>query len=204
MTLDICEDSCKYSIKRSATVQTPSGVLRLFVYGTLKQGSWNHRQYCQGVLSIEKAVAHGRLYEHPAGFPMLFVHKHHIRALGSTDPIHDVHLQDGLAARLPKKHTIASRKRSFTNTKRGNGSRRRDGVLVHGEILTFADSVERLSLLDRLEAFDPSGESLYLRVLIPVTILPDRYTSAWTYIGIKPKKDWPLIRNGLWPRDSAR
>ena len=45
-------------------------LLRLFVYGTLKRGYWNHDSFCQGILEIRDARIRGRLYEGP-GFPLL-------------------------------------------------------------------------------------------------------------------------------------
>ena len=47
-------------------------LLRLFVYGTLKRGYWNHDLFCEGVLEIREAQIRGRLYEGP-GFPVLEV-----------------------------------------------------------------------------------------------------------------------------------
>ncbi len=47
-------------------------LLRLFVYGTLKRGYWNHDPFCEGVLEIRDARIRGRLYEGP-GFPLLEV-----------------------------------------------------------------------------------------------------------------------------------
>ena len=50
--------------------ENSSGVLRLFVYGTLKRGYWNHDPFCRGVLAIQEAQVRGRLFEGP-GFPVL-------------------------------------------------------------------------------------------------------------------------------------
>jgi hypothetical protein len=44
-----------------------SGMLRLFVYGTLKRGFWNHDRFCRGVLTVEDAVVRGRLFETNSG-----------------------------------------------------------------------------------------------------------------------------------------
>ena len=51
--------------------ENTTGLLRLFVYGTLKRGYWNHERFCRGVLSVEEAVVWGRLYELPSGIPVL-------------------------------------------------------------------------------------------------------------------------------------
>lgn len=36
--------------------------LRLFVYGTLKKGFWNHDRFCTRAISIDPATTWGRLY----------------------------------------------------------------------------------------------------------------------------------------------
>jgi gamma-glutamylcyclotransferase (GGCT)/AIG2-like uncharacterized protein YtfP len=41
---------------------SPETILRLFVYGTLKRGYWNHQRFCAQARSIEPAVVWGRLY----------------------------------------------------------------------------------------------------------------------------------------------
>ena len=48
-------------------------MLRLFVYGTLKRGFWNHDRFCRGVLAVEDAVVRGRLFETSSGIPVLEV-----------------------------------------------------------------------------------------------------------------------------------
>ena len=52
---------------------TPETILRLFVYGTLKRGYWNHQRFCAQARKIEPAVVWGRLYRLNAGFPALEV-----------------------------------------------------------------------------------------------------------------------------------
>ena len=41
--------------------------LRLFVYGALKRGFWNHDRFCSQAVNIEPATTWGRLYHLPAG-----------------------------------------------------------------------------------------------------------------------------------------
>ncbi|HOY64726.1 MAG: Gamma-L-glutamyl-butirosin B gamma-glutamyl cyclotransferase [bacterium ADurb.Bin236] len=48
------------------------GISRLFVYGSLMSGFWNHERYCRDALTIEPAVTTGRLYHLPYGFPAMF------------------------------------------------------------------------------------------------------------------------------------
>lgn len=45
------------------------GVLRIFVYGILKRGFWNHDRFCRGVLDIREAEVRGRLSENALGYP---------------------------------------------------------------------------------------------------------------------------------------
>jgi len=52
---------------------SPETILRLFVYGTLKRGYWNHQRFCAQARSIEQAVVWGRLYHLHAGFPAIEV-----------------------------------------------------------------------------------------------------------------------------------
>ena len=64
-----------------------SGMLRLFVYGTLKRGFWNHDRFCRGVLTVEDAVVRGRLFETSSGIPVLQVPEEDILAVGTTNPL---------------------------------------------------------------------------------------------------------------------
>ena len=82
---------------REAPKENTSGVLRLFVYGTLKQGYWNHDAFCQGVLAVQEAQLRGRLYEGP-GFPLLEVPHEDVLAHGTADPLADVATQARLSA----------------------------------------------------------------------------------------------------------
>ena len=78
--------------------ENTTGLLRLFVYGTLKRGCWNHERFCRGVLSVEEAVVRGRLYELPSGIPVLEVPEADVLAHGTADPLADVATQARLAA----------------------------------------------------------------------------------------------------------
>ncbi len=47
-----------------------SGLLRVFVYGTLKPGEANYQRYCDGkVVNATKALAFGQLFDLPEGYP---------------------------------------------------------------------------------------------------------------------------------------
>ena len=91
-----------------------NGMLRLFVYGTLKRGFWNHDRFCRGVLTVEDAVVRGRLFETSSGIPILQVPEEDILAVGTTDPLADVATQAHVAARMsnPEQPPTGSRRRA--------------------------------------------------------------------------------------------
>jgi hypothetical protein len=70
-----------------------NGMLRLFVYGTLKRGFWNHDRFCRGVLAVESALGRGRLFETSSGIPVLEVPEEDFLAVGTTNPLADVATQ---------------------------------------------------------------------------------------------------------------
>jgi gamma-glutamylcyclotransferase (GGCT)/AIG2-like uncharacterized protein YtfP len=48
------------------------GLLKVFVYGTLKPGEVNYLKYCSGkVLNQERAVTQGQLFALPMGYPAM-------------------------------------------------------------------------------------------------------------------------------------
>ncbi len=77
-----------------------NGMLRLFVYGTLKRGFWNHDRFCRGVLTVEDAVVWGRLFETPSGIPVLQIPEEDILAVGTTNPHADVATQAHVKTRM--------------------------------------------------------------------------------------------------------
>lgn len=70
----------------------------------------------------------------------------------TTDPLADTRIQNTIE--LP-----------------GNTMPRPEGDwdLVHGELMTFANPGFDLPPIDRLEAFNPEGRSMYKRVLVAVS-----------------------------------
>ncbi|QIR37557.1 gamma-glutamylcyclotransferase [Tolypothrix sp. PCC 7910] len=49
-----------------------SGILRVFVYGTLKPGEVNYQKYCAGkVIDAKRAIARGKLFALPMGYPAM-------------------------------------------------------------------------------------------------------------------------------------
>jgi len=167
--------------------ENTAGILRLFVYGTLKRGCWNHDRFCRGVLSVEEAVVRGRLYEMPSGIPVLQVPEADVLAHGTTDPLADVATQArfarDLASILDPVPEIATAG---------------DWGPVYGEFLTFDDPESRLPAIDRLEGFHPGGSSLYRRVLVPMCI-PGQISPAWVYVGTPKHRARRSLQNGIWP-----
>ncbi len=140
--------------------------LRLFIYGTLKKGFWNHYRFCTRAISIESATTWGRLYHLPAGFPALEVPDSFILAIGTADPLADTRTQNTIDL-------------SENTMVRPEG----DWNLVRGELMTFANPGFDLPPIDHLEAFNPNGSSVYQRVLVVVKS-QDYLQACWTYHGL--------------------
>ncbi len=157
---------------------------RVFVYGTLKQGERNFARYCRGVLSIEPASILGRLYHlsygyHlPYGYPMLQVPSQHILAVGTSDYLQDASLLAQLADRLPPEPRVAAG----------------DWELIAGEIQTFDDPLERFTAMDKLEDFQPGGNSLYHRVALRTE--PPQSNLVWTYVAAHGRLPEAAVRIG--------
>lgn len=162
-------------------------ILKLFVYGTLKRGFWNHDRFCRGVLDIQEAVVRGRLYEMSSGIPVLQVPDGDILASGTTEPLADAATQALLSERMasyPEPTSIMATAGDWN--------------AVCGELLTFEDPEARLPAIDRLEGFLPGGSSLYRRVLVPVCAR-ESILLAWLYVGDKSlKRGIELIPTGIW------
>ena len=171
---------------REAPKKNTSPVLKLFVYGTLKRGYWNHDPFCWGALEIRDARLRGRLYDGP-GFPILEVPEKDILTCGTANPLADVATQAGLS------DWMGSDLRPVPETATAGA-----WGGVYGELLTFDDPQETLPALDRLEGFRPGGSSLYRRVLVPAAV-DGACELAWVYTveetGIKGRR----IVCGCWP-----
>ena len=167
-----------------------NGMLRLFVYGTLKRGFWNHDRFCRGVLAVEDALVRGRLFETSSGIPVLEVPEADILAVGTTNPLADVATQARVVARMSNPEPTHDR---LPN--KGTGAPWGD---VYGELLTFDDPETRLPAIDRLEGFHPGDPCLYRRVLVPAqtkeTVLP-----AWLYVvGDRWTGSFKELTGGIW------
>ena len=167
-----------------------SGMLRLFVYGTLKRGFWNHDRFCRGVVTVEDALVRGRLFETSSGIPVLQVPEEDILAVGTTDPLADVATQAHVTARMSSPEPTPDRP-----PKKGTGAPWGD---VYGELLTFDDPETRLPAIDRLEGFHPGGSCLYRRVL--VTVRTDgAELPVWLYVvGDRWTGSFKELTGGIW------
>jgi gamma-glutamylcyclotransferase (GGCT)/AIG2-like uncharacterized protein YtfP len=156
--------------------------IRLFVYGTLKQGERNFAHYCQGVLAIEPACVLGRLYDLPYGYPMLEVPSEHILAIGTRDYLRDSALLEQLNAQsLPPPAEVTG-----------------DWGPISGEIHLYDDPEGRFAAIDPLETFNPEGESLYHRVVLRVQ--PPQSCLVWTYVAAAGRLPVGAVRIGSrWP-----
>ncbi len=166
------------------------GMLRLFVYGTLKRGFWNHDRFCRGVLTVEDAVVRGRLFETSSGIPVLEVPEEDVLAIGTTNPLADVATQAHVTARMSNPEPTPDRhQENATGAPWGP---------VYGELLTFDDPETRLPAIDRLEGFHPGGPCLYCRVLVSAqangTELP-----VWLYVvEVTSNRSFKPLPSGKW------
>lgn len=135
--------------------------MRLFVYGSLKQGESNDR-LCRNV-QVEPATMWGQLYQQACGYPMLVIPADAVLAVGSGVPHADAALEQGWDVSATRPAFVA-----------GAGWR-----LIQGELVTFGDVEARLPLLDALEDFHPPRPCVYQRVLT-WTHAPAALT--WTYV----------------------
>lgn len=138
---------------------------RLFVYGTLKRGYWNHEAFCSKAFSIQDATVRGRLYEFPSGIPVLEVPERDVMAHGSANIVGDLAIQRGFERSLSEHPECDSE----------------TWQQIEGELVSLPSPMTTLPPIDRLEGFNPDGASLYHRVLVPV-ISGDGTTAAWCYV----------------------
>jgi gamma-glutamylcyclotransferase (GGCT)/AIG2-like uncharacterized protein YtfP len=167
-----------------------NGILRLFVYGTLKRGFWNHDHFCQGFLGVEEAWVRGRLFETSSGILVLRVPEEDILAVGTANPLADSATQAELSARVFDPDSSGRLLAAAPGEPWGP---------VQGEIFTFDDPEIRLPAIDRLEGFNPGGLCLYRRVLVPVRA-GRNLLLAWLYAA---GDHWGgrlrELPGGIWP-----
>jgi len=146
--------------------QDAIGPIRIFVYGTLKYGFWNHDRFCRGAYYIEEAVVRGKLFELPSGIPVLKVPETDILAVGTLDPMADAATQERF-----EEQAIAAFEVNMA-----------DWQMIQGEMIVFPDPQSSLPPIDRLEGFRPDFHCLYRRALVPI-MTKDGVQPAWCYVG---------------------
>jgi gamma-glutamylcyclotransferase (GGCT)/AIG2-like uncharacterized protein YtfP len=173
--------------------------LRVFVYGTLKQGEGNHRLFIramagEGVLTVDEACMPGALDEGMYSVPVCAVRRRDVLTVGCADAHKDlVTLMQANGGLVPEVY----------NPHPGLAA----ADTVHGHLITvrapFATAFRVLRALDSLEGFygDAPHYSAYTRVLMPVKV-GDAVVSAWAYAG-GVGKDLPdrRIPGGRWSSD---
>lgn len=166
--------------------------IRVFVYGTLKQGESNHARYCRGATAVEAAAVAGQLYDLSAGYPMLVVPESAILAHGTADALSDLRTQLGHDAKL-------------LQTPPGNSHSAESPPLagdwdwIEGEVVSFDEPMTAIARLDALEGYRPGDPgSYYLRVLVPLA--GNGAGHAWTYVAPQGELPSGARRIGChWP-----
>lgn len=167
--------------------ENTQGILKLFVYGTLKRGFWNHDRFCRGVLDVREAVVRGRLYEMYSGIPVLQVPDGDVLAHGTLDALADVATQARISEQ-PASYPEPAQQSATAG----------DWGRVYGELLTFNDPESRLPAIDRLEGFHPGGPSLYRRVLVPIRS-HQAVSPVWLYVvGDRWSGGFKELIGGIW------
>tara|TARA_Y100000593_G_scaffold34043_1_gene66841 strand:+ start:4077 stop:5348 length:1272 start_codon:yes stop_codon:yes gene_type:complete len=141
--------------------------LRVFVYGTLKQGHGNHR-LVKGAKSIQPAIMSGRLYSN--GLPYVHVDICNEWIEGSRSVSEDYAEQEILQADIDKGHSLTD---PWS-----------EEDIVIGELCTFKNW-DQITALDSLEGFRPNNpSSLYRRILTSCVIddKNEKEVSCWVYV----------------------
>jgi len=159
-------------------------LFRLFVYGTLKRGYWNHDVYCGSAVAVKKATVRGRLYELSSGIPILRVPREDLLAFGRSDPLADAQVQDSIR---PVGCSL-------------NALSEDDWDDIRGEVFAFEDPIGCAPPIDRFEGFRPSRPCLYRGVLISSALTQGKLLTAWCYVlDCGETEVGPLRRTDAWP-----
>lgn len=151
--------------------------VRLFLYGTLKQGEIMHELVRPWLIDLAPARLPGRLYHLPAGYPALELPPIARLAESTPDPESDARTAGAIAAGRPE-------------CPEGWG-------WVYGEIATLHSPRLCLPPLDEYEDVRSVAECLYQRVLV-ATECGDRAVTAWTYI-MNGGTGGQWLPEGHWP-----
>jgi gamma-glutamylcyclotransferase (GGCT)/AIG2-like uncharacterized protein YtfP len=149
----------------------------LFVYGTLKRGGSAHELLSEYVREVSVASVCGRLFLHPAGYPVLSVPEQIVLADGTPDVAADLAAQKSRLERCVPDPS--------------------GWPLIEGELLTLEDPGDWLPTLDRYEGFEPGRPSDYRRVLVPVRSA--RSVAAWAYVAGSRMSGLEPLASGSWP-----
>jgi gamma-glutamylcyclotransferase (GGCT)/AIG2-like uncharacterized protein YtfP len=151
--------------------------MTIFVYGSLKQGHWNHH-FCKNATNIEPAVVCGKLYQLPPGYPALQVPNDSILLAGIKD-------------------AFESAQEQYQENDNGDFEFKiYDGwEMVHGELMTFADPEEDVPQIDKLEGMP----FYYDRVLIPARKADGSIIAVWAYVMHEIHSSARYLPDGVWP-----
>lgn len=94
-----------------------SGIVRVFVYGTLKPGEVNYKRYCAGkVVDVKRAIAPGKLFALPMGYPAMTLEDSQVqgyllsfadsKALSQLDELEDYQPQRQMSENLYNRQEI--------------------------------------------------------------------------------------------------
>lgn len=156
--------------------------MKVFVYGTLKQGYCNH-WFLRDAVEIVPAKVWGRIYD--GWFPTAQVPEKSILANGTYNHLVDSQTQDS---------TVID-----TEFKKPKGN----WGIIHGELATLRRP-EDMESLDRLEGFRVDDDRcLYKRSLVKV-MTEDGLETAWIYWSKRASERGELLLSGVWENESAR
>lgn len=170
-------DDPKIKSDMEKLIQTP---MRVFVYGTLKQGYGNNR-LMTSAKSWEPAMVNGEIYD--CGIPFVTMKQEKVSCYATGNPKVDV----------PAFHKAPFKKfDDYADT-------------VFGEIYEF-ENWEALKSLDRLEGFSPErNNNLYERALVTTkTVRGNELKLAWIYLAPSQKENrfgGRKIFSGTWGRE---
>jgi gamma-glutamylcyclotransferase (GGCT)/AIG2-like uncharacterized protein YtfP len=149
-----------------------SALLRVFAYGTLREGFASQAHYCRGATSAQAAAVWGLLYRWAPGVPVLRVPASSVLRTGTGNYAGDALQGD-----------VGVAQSGWTAPPR-EGEPWRE---IRGDLVTFPDAAERLRLLDAVEGVRPRTPRAYARVLLPARLLDPppgqpALVAAWTYV----------------------
>ncbi|MDR1871654.1 MAG: gamma-glutamylcyclotransferase [Deltaproteobacteria bacterium] len=160
---------------------------RVFVYGTLKRGFPNYDILKPYSLSAEKAVLPGLMWAAGGGyFPVVEIPLNNILLFGQSNVAEDLVTVERQAV-----SNLFPEPKVETDLTGGLG-------VIKGELVTLANPVSALKRLDRLEGFDPGGQSFYARALTWVKT-GQSYAVAWIYLNESVTKG-SAIPTGDWTK----